>query len=1062
MLAGSSLARLFLACCLSVFLFASIHSVAAFALNGYRWPAGSQITLHLQLDRPMVPLQDGFSSWNASAADALAIWNQHLDHASFVEGPALEPAGGDGANSASFSHTIYGETFPPGVLAVTLTYSPSGNLFRETDVIFNNSIKWNSYRGPIQGSGPTATYDLHRVALHEFGHALGLDHPDQHGQNVAAIMNSVISHLDHVTDDDIAGAESLYGVRITSGLNPLTIYMGEPFHYQIMANNGPVSYEAIGLPAGLSIDPGSGTISGAPTVAGTFQVTLIAHAPGKKDASATLSITVKASRITSNLHPPYAHVGDAFSYQITATNNPFEFDAVGLPNGLSLNRATGLISGSPTANGTFQVTLIARTAAGEGTAILTIVVVPFDVTSSRTQYVSLGAGFQYQITANNNPTSFDAIGLPPGLEIDRATGRLSGAASLSGSYVFTVIAHSARGDAIGTVQLFVSPMPPLQPRPAGVVKVFDIPAQHLAFDPSRSRVYASDRQSSTIAVIDAVTLTPVRVINLPHQPHGLAISADHQTLWAACDDYGVYGHGWIVAIDLDTLEVAKILNLPGPANSVAEGPGGRLYTSAGNSSTYEVDQNTGALLGTIYHDRGMVVANREQGVLFLASVFSPATILALEISQPQARVREQTDWNTRGGSGRDLKLSHNGAYLTFAGSNGNELVPEVTATALMSTSDVRVVLGNFVHNSSDSSVLVGPMAFSNDDKVFYQAASLGFLNDGIGTSQLQIFDVASFAQTGVIDLGHLSTVDAPVVKDMVVDGSDGYIFVATEGYGFAGQLRVYHTGRGTPPAALQVPDHSVLNVSTRLRVAAGENVAIGGFIITGDVPKKVMVRAMGPSLAKFGVQGALGDPVLELRNAAGQLVGENNNWNSRRTDVLVTGFAPSDEHEAALMVTLQPGAYTAIVRGVGGNAGVALVEMYDMSPGGSKLANISTRGKIETGENVMIGGFIVGGSQQTSVAVRAIGPSLEGYGIAGTLRDPMLEVRDGNGALLAHDDDWRDFQEQPLIDSGLAPGENRESAMLLYLQPGAYTAVVRGKDNSTGVGLVEVYNLNAQ
>jgi hypothetical protein len=208
------------------------------------------------------------------------------------------------------------------------------------------------------------------------------------------------------------------------------------------------------------------------------------------------------------------------------------------------------------------------------------------------------------------------------------------------------------------------------------------------------------------------------------------------------------------------------------------------------------------------------------------------------------------------------------------------------------------------------------------------------------------------------------------------------------------------------------------------------------------------------------VPGKLADPVLQLFNSTGTLIGQNDNWNAHRSEVIATGIAPADERDAVLVTTVQPGSYTAVLSGVNGAAGVALIEAYDLTPGpSSRLANISTRGKVETGDNVMIGGFILGGDDTTPVVVRGIGPSLANFGIGAALADPMLEVHDGNGGLVAVDDDWREYQAGPLTEVGLAPTDDRESAMLLVLPAGPYTAIVRGKNNGTGVGLVEVYNL---
>jgi hypothetical protein len=222
----------------------------------------------------------------------------------------------------------------------------------------------------------------------------------------------------------------------------------------------------------------------------------------------------------------------------------------------------------------------------------------------------------------------------------------------------------------------------------------------------------------------------------------------------------------------------------------------------------------------------------------------------------------------------------------------------------------------------------------------------------------------------------------------------------------------------------------------------------------------VVLRAIGPSLAAYGLP-AVTDPVLELHDSTGAILVTNDNWNSHRADVLATGLAPSDEHESVIVTTLAPGNYTAVLKGLNGATGTALFELYDVDPTNSTIANISTRSNVQTGDNVMIGGFIIGGDQPTKVIVRAIGPSLTQFGIGDALLDPVLELHDGSGTLVTQNDDWRSDQEQAITDSGLAPSDDRESAILTTLAPGGYTAIVRGKNNTTGVALVEVYNLEA-
>lgn len=279
-----------------------------------------------------------------------------------------------------------------------------------------------------------------------------------------------------------------------------------------------------------------------------------------------------------------------------------------------------------------------------------------------------------------------------------------------------------------------------------------------------------------------------------------------------------------------------------------------------------------------------------------------------------------------------------------------------------------------------------------------------------------------------------------------------------------GRIFVADTGNNTIRVAAPISVPQSLNSSTRVLVESGENVLIGGFIITGSVPKKVALRAIGPSLAASGVKGTLADPMLELRDSSGALLGVNDNWKdaSNASEVQAAGLAPANDLEAAFIATLAPNqAYTTIVRGVGTATGVALVEAYDLNPAtDALLANISTRGFVETSDNVMIGGFILGGGTGGGkVIVRAIGPSLTQSGISNALVDPTLEMHNGDGATLAINDNWKDTQKADIQATGIPPTDDLESAIVATLPAGNYTAIVAGKGGTTGVALVEVYNL---
>lgn len=250
------------------------------------------------------------------------------------------------------------------------------------------------------------------------------------------------------------------------------------------------------------------------------------------------------------------------------------------------------------------------------------------------------------------------------------------------------------------------------------------------------------------------------------------------------------------------------------------------------------------------------------------------------------------------------------------------------------------------------------------------------------------------------------------------------------------------------------------NISTRGSVGTGQNVLIAGFIVSGSQPKKVVVRALGPTLSTLGVSGALADPTIAIFNSSNGLVASNDNWrDTQEVEIAASGFAPPNDLESAIIVTLPPGSYTAVVSGKNGRTGIGLVDVYELDASTSIFQNLSTRGFVGTGDNVLIGGLIIGNGEQPVIVVRAIGPTLSSFGITQPLQDPTLEVRDGNGGLIAFENDWQENTPTAVKATLLQPQDTREAAVVLSLPTGNYTAIVRGKNGATGVALVEAYRL---
>lgn len=295
------------------------------------------------------------------------------------------------------------------------------------------------------------------------------------------------------------------------------------------------------------------------------------------------------------------------------------------------------------------------------------------------------------------------------------------------------------------------------------------------------------------------------------------------------------------------------------------------------------------------------------------------------------------------------------------------------------------------------------------------------------------------------------------LADFVWEGSGKPTYTGFTATYTAKGFGVSRTGDGVVVAPKAAAPALLANISTRLAAQTGDNVLIGGFIVTGTQPKKVIIRAIGPSLP---LAGKLADPKLELHDSTGKVIASNDNWKdaANKLAIIDSTIPPQNDKESAILTSLAPGAYTAIASGVSNTTGIALVEVYDLDrTADSKLANISTRGLVQTGDNVLIGGFIILGSDPQKVIVRAIGPSLP---VANKLNDPTLELHDPNGGLLAANDDWVSDYGSEILATTVAPIIDKESAIVATLLPGGYTAIVRGVKDTTGVAVVEVYSLN--
>jgi len=419
-----------------------------------------------------------------------------------------------------------------------------------------------------------------------------------------------------------------------------------------------------------------------------------------------------------------------------------------------------------------------------------------------------------------------------------------------------------------------------------------------------------------------------------------------------------------------------------------------------------------------------------------------------------------------------------GNIIAFNGTGGNAgdgvhvvpATPDAVSNAIMgnsifSNSQLGIDLGNNSLNTNDTGDPdTGPNNLQNYPVLtsVTNGGGMTTINGKLNSTANTTFRIEFFANDTIDPTGYGEGQTFAGFTDVMTDASGNIAFshsvpqVAGKPYMTA--TATDHLNGNTSEFSAAIGQ--LLNISTRMKVLTGNSVLIGGFIVGGSGSKQVLLRALGPTLTQFGVTGVLADPTLELHDGSGALITSNDNWKDiQQAAIAATGKAPPNDLESAILHTFNPGKYTAIVRGRNNTTGVALVEAYDIDQAiDTTLTNISTRGFVDVGQNAMIGGFI-SGNGLVRVIVRALGPTLSQFGVPNVLADPMLELHDANGALIASNDNWSDTQQTEIQASGFAPPNNAESAIIATRPPGNTTAIVTGKNNTTGNGLVEVYIL---
>jgi len=921
------------------------------------------------------------------------------------------PSDPDAPSVVSFTHTTPTAT---GVNFV-VTFSEPVSTVQASDFIVSHTPSLTVTNGPLTADVTGTTYTLPlsftgsgSLSVYVVGGAT-TDLKDAAGNWFAGASSATLSLGGTVATPTITSA------------NTATANVGTAFHYQIVATDSPTSFAADGLTGtGLAINTATGVISGTPTTAGTITTHLTASNSAGTSGTVVLTITVSSvvtppsAPVISSATSASGTVGTAFSYHIVASGSPTSYSADNLAGtGLSLNATTGVISGTPVSAGTITTHLTATNAGGTSAAVtLTISVTGSGTTpppsapvisSAASASGTVGTAFSYHIVASGSPTSYSADNLAgTGLSLNATTGVISGTPVSAG----TITTHLTATNAGGTS--------------AAVTLTISVTGSGTTPPPSAPTITSATTASATAGSFFSYQITA--------SPAATSYAADNLS-----------GTG---------------LSLNASTGTISGTP-----TAAGTITTHVTATGTGGV---------------STPVTLTISVSGAAT----PPPPPPPTLQDQ--------------------HLVFQAPTGALNVGDSIALGATNSSGLPI---SYAVVSGPATVTGSTLLITGGDAaITVRAASAGNGTYAAATAQVTFtatkksqvvsttpIPAAVHTDTGSMTLDATSTSGLPITYTVIsgpatVDGNT-LTFTGTG----AITLQVNQAGNDTyAPVSTTItvmanPIPRLVNISSRLRVSAGDadGASIAGFVVTGDQPKQILIRAAGPALSAFGIGSPLANPTLTLFNAAGTMIGSNSGWNNDANvaaagdKVGAFGFAANSK-DAALLVTLQPGLYTAQVQSAD-HSGTVLMEVYDVSATAAvptkQLINISTRGHVGTGDDVLIAGFSVSGNEKKKVLIRAVGPALTSFGVAGALSDPKITVYSAN-TVKAQNDNWgtpaagtTGSDAAAIASASTATGAfpfatgSADAAVIVDLDPGQYSAVVTGANNSTGSAMVEVYEI---